>query len=515
MSEAANREYIVELVKRAKAAQKEFERTATDQLTIDKVVRAIGKTIYDAREELALEAHLETKYGTPEMKVSKIIATTTAQWNIMRGKKSVGYIKNLRDEPGVKVMAKPMGVVGCVMPSTNPIVTIAANGMMSIKCRNACIIAPHPSAKNVSLKTVNMVRKEIEALGAPADLIQVIDPEHCSIEATDEMLRQCDVNIATGGPGMVKAVYSCGRPGFGVGQGNCQEILCDDYDDLDYMAGAIVANRSYDYGVPCVSEQTIHVPAAREGAFLNAMEKAGAFLLEDPDTIQKLREVVFPDGEHINRDVVGRSPQVVGRMIGVEVPEDRRILLCKYTGCAHDDVLSKEILFPLARYVTYTDFKATVAAAVANLEQEGAGHNSCIWTYDEEKIEYAANLLPVSRFQINQTPFGINNGMPTTTTLGCGSWGGNSVSENVGVKHLLNIKTVAERRENMLWFRAPEKVYFKKGCLPVALNELKDVLGKKRAFIVTDSFLYKNGYTHVITDRLSEMGITYLSLIHI
>ena len=172
MSEAANREYIVELVKRAKAAQKEFERTATDQLTIDKVVRAIGKTIYDAREELALEAHLETKYGTPQMKVSKIIATTTSQWNIMRGKKSLGYIKNLRDEPGVKVMAKPMGVVGCVMPSTNPIVTIAANGMMSIKCRNACIIAPHPSAKNVSLKTVNMIRKDIEALGAPADLIQ-------------------------------------------------------------------------------------------------------------------------------------------------------------------------------------------------------------------------------------------------------------------------------------------------------------------------------------------------------
>ena len=452
MSEAANREYIVELVKRAKAAQKEFERTATDQLTIDKVVRAIGKTIYDAREELALEAHLETKYGTPQMKVSKIIATTTSQWNIMRGTKSGGYIKNLRDEPGVKVMAKPMGVVGCVMPSTNPIVTIAANGMMSIKCRNACIIAPHPSAKNVSLKTVNMIRKEIEALGAPADLIQVIDPEHCSIEATDEMLRQCDVNIATGGPGMVKAVYSCGRPGFGVGQGNCQEIICDDYDDLDRMAMLAINNRSYDNGVPCTSEQTMHVPASMEAKFLEAMQKNGAYLVEGDELVDALRKVVFPDGEHINRDVVGRSPQVVGKMIGVDVPAECKTLLCKYTGCAQDDVLSKEILFPYIRYVTYTDFKATVAAAVANLEMEGAGHNSCIWTYDEEKIEYAANLLPVSRFQINQTPFGINNGMPTTTTLGCGSWGNNSISENLEWYHLMNTTRVSVTLPNKrLW----------------------------------------------------------------
>ena len=452
MSDNNAKEYISELVKRAKIAQKEFERTATDQLTIDKVVRAVGKTIYDHREELAKDACEETKYGTVQMKINKILASTPGQWNVMRGKKSVGYIDNPRNEPGVRVMAKPMGVVGCVMPSTNPIVTIGANGMMAIKCRNACIIAPHPSAKNVSLKTVTMIRKEIEALGAPADLIQVIDPEHCSIQATDQMLAQCDVNIATGGPGMVKAVYSCGRPGFGVGQGNCQEILCDDYDNLDYMAKAIVANRSYDYGVPCVSEQTIHVPASREGDFLEAMQKAGAYLLEDPEKIQRLREVVFPDGEHISRDVVGRSPQVVGEMIGVKVPEDCRILLCKYTGSAYDDVLSKEILFPLARYVTYTDFKATVAAAVSNLELEGAGHNSCIWTHDAEKVEYAANLLPVSRFQVNQTPAGINNGLPSTPTLGCGTWGRNSISENLEWYHLMNTTRVTVTLPNKrLW----------------------------------------------------------------
>ena len=442
MAEMTAQEYITGLVKRAKAAQKEFERTALDQLTIDKVVRAIGKTVYDNREELAMDAHNETKYGTPQMKVSKIVATTTSQWNIMRGHKSFGYIKNLRNEPGVRVMAKPMGVVGCVMPSTNPIITIAANGMMSIKCRNACIIAPHPSAKNVSLKTVNMIRKEFEALGAPADLIQVIEPEYCSIAATDELLKQCDVNIATGGPGMVKAVYSCGRPGFGVGQGNCQEIICDDFEDLDRMAMLAINNRSYDNGVPCTSEQTMHVPAALEEKFLAAMEKNGAYVIKDAGKIDELRKVVFPDGEHINRDVVGRSPQVVGKMVGLEVPAECKTLLCKYTGCAEEDVLSKEILFPFIRYVTYTDFKATVAAAVANLEMEGAGHNSCIWTNDAEKIEYAANLLPVSRFQINQTPFGINNGMPTTSTLGCGSWGNNSISENLAWYHLMNTTRV-------------------------------------------------------------------------
>ena len=452
MSEMTTKEYIAELVKRAKAAQKEFERNFTEQEAIDKVVRVIGKTPYDHRSELAKDAVEETHMGTVAMKESKIVATTTSQWNIMRGKKSVGYIKNLRDEPGVKVMAKPMGVIGCVMPSTNPIITIAANGMMSIKCRNACIVAPHPSAKNVSLKTVNMIRKEIEALGAPADLLQVIAPEYCNIEATDVLLSMCDCNIATGGPGMVKAVYSSGRPGFGVGQGNCQEIICEDWDDLDFLTRVAINNRSYDNGVPCTSEQTMHVPASMEAAFLEAMQKNGAYLIDGDELRDDLRKLVFPDGERISRDVVGRSPQVVGKMLGIDVPDTCKTLLTKYSGCAYEDVLAKEILFPLVRYVVYDDFKATVAAAVANLEMEGAGHNSCIWTHDAEKVEYAANLLPVSRFQVNQTPFGINNGMPTTSTLGCGSWGRNSISENLEWYHLMNTTRVSVTLPNKrLW----------------------------------------------------------------
>ncbi|WP_312279787.1 aldehyde dehydrogenase family protein [Oscillibacter sp.] len=448
MAETDVREYIGELVKRAKVAQKEFEKTYTDQVKIDEVVRAIGKTIYDNRAVLAKDACDETQYGTVKMKESKIVATTTSQWNIMRGKKSVGYIKNLRDEPGVKVMAKPMGVIGCVMPSTNPIITIAANGMMSIKCRNACIIASHPSAKNVSAKTVDMVREAIAALGAPADLIQIVDAGHASIEATSELLAQCDCNIATGGPGMVKSVYSCGRPGFGVGQGNCQEIICEDWDDLEFMTTVAINNRSYDNGVPCTSEQTIHVPTAMEANFLKSMQKNGAYLIEGDELKDSLRKLVFPDGEHINRAVVGRSPQAVGEMLGIAVPETCKTLMTKYSGSAEDDVLSREILFPLVRYVTYDKFEDTVAAAVANLEMEGAGHNSCIWTHNQDKIEYAANLLPVSRFQINQTPFGINNGMPTTSTLGCGTWGNNSISENLAWYHLMNTTRVSVTLKN-------------------------------------------------------------------
>ena len=444
-------EYMQGLYAKSKVAQKKFEREFTTNRRVDEVLRAIGMKTCEYAEELCTDALNETKMGNVNDKMSKLKGIVFGQWAICKGQNTVDY-EDSPLEPGIKILYKPMGVIGCVMPSTNPIVTIAANGMMSIKCRNACIIAPHPSAKNVSKKTVDMVRKEIAALGAPADLIQVIEPEFCSVQATDEMLAQCDVNIATGGPGMVKAVYSCGRPGFGVGQGNCQEIICDDYEDLDKLAMLAINNRSYDNGVPCTSEQTMHVPESKEAAFLEAMQNNGAFLIEDAELIEKLRKVVFPDGEHINRDVVGRSPQVVGEMIGVEVPADRKTLLCKYTGCAEDDVLSKEILFPFVRYVTYTDFKATVAAAVANLEMEGAGHNSAIWTNDQEKIEYAAHLLPVSRFQINQTPFGINNGMPTTTTLGCGSWGNNSISENLEWYHLMNTTRVSVTLPNKrLW----------------------------------------------------------------
>jgi succinate-semialdehyde dehydrogenase len=440
--------YIEELVAKARVAQKKFYETAETQEDVDKIVRAIGKTCYDNREMLGQMAHEETGYGTTQQKIGKIIATTTTQWNIMRGRKSMGEIENIRKEPGVRVFAKPIGVVGCICPATNPVITIAANGMMAIKCRNAAIIAGHPAAKKTTEKVVSMIREEFEKLGAPADLIQCIDAEHSSLEATSALLSSTDVNIATGGPGMVKAVYSCGKPGFGVGQGNTQEIYAPDWTDWEAMAASSVNNRAFDYGVPCTGEQMLHIPADQEEAFLAAWKKAGAFLIESKEDIDKLRELIFPNGGGINRKVVGQSPKAVGAMVGIDVPDGTISLLAKVETKGADDDLCREILFPFERYRTYTDFKETVDVAVKNLEREGAGHNSAIMTNDKEMLDYAANKIPVCRLNHNQNTFGFNNGVPTTSTLGCGFWSGNSISENLAWYHLYQTTRVTETLPN-------------------------------------------------------------------
>lgn len=451
MSEAKT--YIAELIQNARAAQKEFEERFTTQRAVDEVVRAIALTIYNAKEELAPEVVEETGMGTVAYKITKMIATTTGQWNTMRGKASMGFIENPYDEPGIRVIAKPIGVVGSICPTTNPIITVVMNSMAAIKCRNAIIVAPHPKAKFVSQKAVNMIRAAFAKLGAPEDLIQIVAPDHCTIETTDELLAACDVNVATGGPGMVKSVYSCGKPGFGVGQGNTQEIICDDWTDLETTCAAAVANRAWDLGVPCTGDQMIHISAKREADFLAAVEKGGAYIIDDPEVRAKLSAYVFPDGKNINRDVVGKTPQVVGKAIGIEVPEDRQVLLTKVVGQAQDDVLCKECLFPLMRYRTYETFEEAVDAACANLYMEGAGHNSSIWTNDEANIEYASMRMPVSRLQVNQVPLGKNNGMPPTTTLGCGYWSGNSISENFEWYHLYQTTRVSTELPNKRLFK--------------------------------------------------------------
>lgn len=451
MSEAKT--YIAGLIQNARAAQKEFEERFTTQRAVDEVVRAIALTIYNAKEELAPEVVEETGMGTVAYKITKMIATTTGQWNTMRGKASMGFIENPYDEPGVRVIAKPIGVVGSICPTTNPIITVVMNSMAAIKCRNAIIVAPHPKAKFVSQKAVNMIRAAFAKLGAPEDLIQIVAPDHCTIETTDELLAACDVNVATGGPGMVKSVYSCGKPGFGVGQGNTQEIICDDWTDLETTCAAAVANRAWDLGVPCTGDQMIHISAKREADFLAAVEKGGAYIIDDPEVRAKLSAYVFPDGKNINRDVVGKTPQVVGKAIGIEVPEDRQVLLTKVVGLAQDDVLCKECLFPLMRYRTYETFEEAVDAACANLYMEGAGHNSSIWTNDEANIEYASMRMPVSRLQVNQVPLGKNNGMPPTTTLGCGYWSGNSISENFEWYHLYQTTRVSTELPNKRLFK--------------------------------------------------------------
>lgn len=434
--------YINEMVARGKAAQKEFELTFTEQKKIDEVVRDIGKIVFDHRRELSELAVDESGMGNVEGKMAKF-GGIIMNWNFLRGKKSVGYLDDLggeNAEPGVRVVAKPLGIIGCIMPSTNPIITGVGNAMMALKSRNAVIIAPHPATAHSSMGCVNYMRDALEKLGAPVDLIQGIDAEHASIEATQAMLAACDANIGTGGAGMVKAVYSSGRPGFGVGPGNAQAIIADDYEDMKGACKAIVQNRSFDLGIPCTGEQTAHIPASREEEFKQAMVAAGSFLIEDQETIDKFRELFFPGGKpFMNRAFVGHTVQSVGRMIGVEIPEDRIGICLKCQAKGTEDLLNKEILCPITRYRTYETFEDGVDAACCNLLQwEGAGHSTSIWTNDEEKIAYAASRVPVGRLHVNQPTRGANNGLHVTMTVGCGSWGNNSICENLQYFHLMN-----------------------------------------------------------------------------
>jgi NAD-dependent aldehyde dehydrogenases len=381
--------------------------------------------------------------GRLDYKMQRVSAVTTGQWNLMRGQKSMGFIDNPHNEPGVRVIAKPIGVINCICPTTNPIITIVGNGMMAVKCRNAAIISPHPKSKYISQKVTAMIRKAIGELGAPEDLLQVVDPEHCNMETSQVMMSAVDMNVATGGPGMVKAVYSSGVPSLGVGQGNTQEIICDDWDDYDVTCDMIAGNRAQDLGVPCTGDQMVHIPESKEAEFLADMKKAGAYVVDDPEERKKLSDYIFPDGGPINTAIVGKSPQVVGEPLGIKVPDDCRIFLTRVNGSAHDDILCKEVLFPFLRYRTYKTLAEAVDAACSNLNMEGAGHNSAIWTHDEEKVEYAAEKLPVCRFHVNQTTLGNNNGIPQTISLGCGFWSGNSISENIEWYHFYQTTRVS------------------------------------------------------------------------
>lgn len=444
------REYMAGLVKTASAAQKKFETDYQDQRSVDEVVRAIGMKIYFNGKQLAGGAIGETQMGNVQGKVLKLKTVALKQWNYMKGKPSVGYLPQDPAEPGVRKMAKPMGVIGCVMPSTNPIATAVGNAMMALKCRNAVIIAPHPASAAASMATVDMMRDALAEIGAPVDLVQGIDSEWASIDATNEMLAQCDVNIATGGAAMVKSVYSAGRPAFGVGQGNCQDIV-DDYDDYDKIASMTIGNRAFDVGVPCTGDQTVIIPEEKEEVYKEAAVKAGAYLIEDPETIKKLEHLIFPDPQTgaINRKVVGRTPKMLGEMIGLEIDEKYPVIVLKNQAKGTESLLCKEILCPIIRYTTYKNFEEAVDIALANLEYESAGHSSAIWSYNQEHIESVAKRIPVGRFHINQHTRGFDNAVPATITIGCGSWGNNSISENLEYYHLMNITRVSTTLPNI------------------------------------------------------------------
>lgn len=435
---------VKDMMAKARIAQKEF--STYPQEKVDNIVRAIAKVVYDNAEELARDAVDETRMGVYEHKILKNKGKSKNIWNNLKDKRSIGVISE-RDDQGIIKVAKPVGVVGAVTPTTNPVVTPMCNAMFALKGGNAIICAPHPRAKQVSTKTVELMNKEIRKLGGPENLIQIIsDP---SIERTQELMRCCDVLVATGGPAMVQAAYSSGKPSYGVGPGNVQVIVDSDVDFSD-AAKKIITGRAFDNGIICSGEQSVIAQKEHFAAVIDAFVANGAYYIDDQNIADKLREVLFVDG-HINGDVVGQSVQKIADMAGVEVPESTRVILIKSNG-AEDDILRKEKMCPVMVAFEYEDFDDAIAIAKFNLELEGAGHSAAIHSNNDEHIKSAGVSLPISRLVVNEpssTTAGgsLQNGFAPTTTLGCGSWGNNSISENLDYKHLINVSRIGYTKD--------------------------------------------------------------------
>ncbi len=413
---------------------------------------------------------------------------------------------------GIKKIAEPIGLVAAVIPTTNPTSTAIFKALICLKTRNAIIFSPHPRAKNCTIEAAKVVLEAAVAAGAPKNIISWIDVP--SLELTNEVMRDADTILATGGPGMVKAAYSSGKPALGVGAGNTPVII-DETADIRMAVSSIIHSKTFDNGMICASEQSVTVVGDAYDAVKKEFQDRGCYFLK-PDELDKVRHTILINGA-LNAKIVGQSAYKIAKLAGVEVPEKAKILIGEVESVDISEEFAHEKLSPVLAMYHAKDFDDAIAKAERLVADGGYGHTASLYIHpaQKEKILKHAGAMKTCRIVIN-TPSshgGIgdlyNFKMAPSLTLGCGSWGGNSVSENVGVKHLLNIKTVAERRENMLWFRAPQKVYFKKGCMPVALDELGNVMGKKKCFIVTDSFLYKNGYVKPIEDKLDEMGIQH------
>ena len=435
-----NKEFINSLIEKSKNAQKEFE--GFDQQQVDQIVREIAKVVYDNAADLARMAVDETRMGVYEDKVKKNQGKSRIIWNSLKTKKSVGIIK-YHEDTGVVEVAKPMGVVGAVTPCTNPIVTPMCNAMFALKGRNSIIIAPHPRAKKCAGKVVALFNEAIKKYNAPENIIQVVDEP--SVELTNDLMRAVDVIIATGGMGMVKAAYSSGKPSYGVGAGNIQCII-DRNVDIAAAVPKIITGRMFDNGIICSAEQAVIAHCDDYAAVVAELKKNGAYCIENSKEREQLRKALFVDGV-MNKELVGQPVKKVAELAGIKIPEGTKIIAVEAEGTGKDDILCKEKMCPVIALFKYKDFKEAVAIAVANLNVEGKGHSISIHSDNRENIEYAANMVPVSRILINQvcaTMNGgsFNNGFAPTTTLGCGSWGNNSISENLDYKHLINITRI-------------------------------------------------------------------------
>lgn len=482
------------------------------QEQVDKIFLAAASAACNARIPLAKMAVEETGMGVVEDKVIKNHYASEYIYNAYKDTKTCGVIEEDKAY-GIKKIAEPIGVIAAVIPTTNPTSTAIFKCLLALKTRNAIIISPHPRAKDSTIAAAKLVLEAAVAAGAPEGIIDWIDVP--SLEMTNTVMKEADIILATGGPGMVKAAYSSGKPALGVGAGNTPAII-DDTADILLAVNSIIHSKTFDNGMICASEQSVIVLEKVYDKVKAEFTKRGCYFL-NPEETEKVRKTIIINGA-LNAKIVGQKAAVIAELSGVTVPADTKILIGEVESVELSEEFAHEKLSPVLAMYKARDFEDALSKAEQLVADGGFGHTSSVYlneiTESEKLSEFSARMK-TCRILVN-TPSshgGIgdlyNFKLAPSLTLGCGSWGGNSVSENVGVKHLLNIKTVAERRENMLWFRAPEKIYIKKGCLPVALDELKNVLGKKRVFIVTDNFLYENGYTKPITDKLDEMGIAH------
>ncbi|MBQ7014985.1 MAG: bifunctional acetaldehyde-CoA/alcohol dehydrogenase [Clostridia bacterium] len=491
-------------------AQKEFSSYTQEQ--VDKIFLAAASAANKLRIPLAKFAVEETGMGVVEDKVIKNHYASEYIYNAYKNTKTCGIIEE-DSAFGIKKVAEPIGVVAAVIPTTNPTSTAIFKCLLALKTRNGIIISPHPRAKKCTIAAAEAVLKAAVEAGAPEGIISWIDVP--SLELTNMVMKESDIILATGGPGMVKAAYSSGKPAIGVGAGNTPAII-DDSADILLAVNSIIHSKTFDNGMICASEQSVIVLESIYDAVKEEFAARGCYFLNEEE-LEKVRKTIIINGA-LNAKIVGQKAHTIAKLSGVEVPENAKILIGEVESVDLSEEFAHEKLSPVLAMYKAKDFSEALDKADRLIADGGFGHTSSVYlnaVTEKEKINEFSERMKTCRILVN-TPSshgGIgdlyNFKLAPSLTLGCGSWGGNSVSENVGVKHLLNIKTVAERRENMLWFRAPEKIYIKKGCLPVALDELKTVMNKKKVFIVTDNFLYSNGYIKPITNKLDEMGISY------
>ena len=505
-----NAQELTKRIEQLREAQKQFATYTQEQ--VDEIFRQAALAANHNRIKLAKMAVEETGMGIVEDKVIKNNFAAEYIYNQYKDMKTCGVLEEDKTS-GITKVAEPIGVISAIVPTTNPTSTAIFKCLIALKTRNAIIISPHPRAKNATIEAAKIVLEAAVKAGAPEGIIGWIDEP--SVELSQNVMRESDIILATGGPAMVKAAYSSGRPALGVGAGNTPAII-DETAHIKMAVNSILISKTFDNGVICASEQSIIVLDKVYDEVKKELAERGAYILKGEE-INKVRSIILNERGGLNADMVGQSAYKIAKMAGVDVPETAKVLVGEVTSVELEEPFSHEKLSPVLAMYKATSFEEALDKADRLIELGGMGHTSVLYTdqlKNRDRVLTFGERMKTARTLINmpaaQGAIGdlFNFKLAPSLTLGCGSWGGNSVSENVGPKHLINVKSIAERRENMLWFRVPEKTYFKYGCLPVALQELAD-MGKKKAFIVTDRVLFDMGYTNKITDVLDANGIQY------